>query len=197
MVDLGSGFAHQTGNNRRYRVTANASAYLPDGRTVASVFADVPGGTCAGLEFTSANRVTYVVFVGDNSAVNIPCTQKPVSTGTSKGTVETLSLIHISIANARARRWFFANYPEGYTRTGALGKAWDVKMSVTVAGFSVSIANPAKAASYVYGTESYPQIPGHATTGWQPAEDTFTEIASAAETLLIKELDTFITEILR
>lgn len=104
---------------------------------------------------------------------------------------------HDPIANARARRWFFANYPEGYTRTGALGKAWDVKMSVTVAGFSVSIANPAKAASYVYGTDSYPQIPGHAATGWQPAEDTFTEIASAAETLLIKELDTFITEILR
>ncbi|MBK8138361.1 MAG: hypothetical protein IPK52_21535 [Chloroflexi bacterium] len=48
------------------------------------------------------------------------------------------------IANAKARRWFFANYPDGYSRTGELGRAWKVALSVTVAGFSVSVGNPAK-----------------------------------------------------
>ena len=99
------------------------------------------------------------------------------------------------VANAKARRWFFANYPDGYSRTGELGKAWKVAMSVTVAGFSVSVGNPAKAASYVYGSERYDQVPGHADTGWQQAQDTFLEIAAAAEKLLLNELDGFIREI--
>lgn len=99
VTDLGSSFAHQTANTRRLRITANTSAYLPDGRTVASVFADVPGGVCAGIEFTSANRVTFVTFVGDNSAVNIPTSQKPVSTGTSKGTVETTGFAAATISS--------------------------------------------------------------------------------------------------
>ena len=99
------------------------------------------------------------------------------------------------VANAKARRWFFANYPDGYSRTGELGRAWKVAMSVTVAGFSVSVGNPAKAASYVYGSERYDQVPGHADTGWQQAQDTFLEIAAAAEKLLLNELDGFIREI--
>lgn len=99
VVDLGTPFAHQTGNNRRLRVTANTSTYLPDGRTVASVFADVPGGACAGIEFTSANRVTYSVFVGDNSEVNVPAAQKPVSTGTTKATVETTGFAAATVAS--------------------------------------------------------------------------------------------------
>ncbi len=99
------------------------------------------------------------------------------------------------IANAKARRWFFANYPDGYSRTGELGRAWKVALSVTVAGFSVSVGNPAKAASYVYGSERYDQVPGHADTGWQQSQDTFLEIAAAAEKLLLNELDGFIREI--
>ena len=102
---------------------------------------------------------------------------------------------HDPIANAKARRWFFANYPEGYSRTGELGRAWKVALSVTVAGFSVSVGNPAKAASYVYGSERYDQVPGHADTGWQQSQDTFLEIAAAAEKLLLNELDGFIREI--
>lgn len=98
-------------------------------------------------------------------------------------------------ANARARRWFFAHYPNGYTRTGKLGEAWKIGMSVSVAGFSVTVINPAKAASYVYGSERYDQVPGHADTGWPPSQDTFLEIAAAAEKLLLVELDTFIREI--
>lgn len=99
------------------------------------------------------------------------------------------------IANAKARRWFFANYPDGYSRTGELGRAWKVALSVTVAGFSMSVGNPAKAASYVYGSERYDQVPGHADTGWQQSQDTFLEIAAAAEKLLLNELDGFIREI--
>lgn len=98
-------------------------------------------------------------------------------------------------ANAKARRWFFAHYPDGYSRTGQLGKAWKVALSVTVAGFSLSIGNPAKAASYVYGSERYDQVPGHVDTGWQNSQDTFLDIAAAAEKLLLNELDGFIREI--
>lgn len=99
-------------------------------------------------------------------------------------------------ANARARRWFFANYPNGYTRTGDMGKAWKVGLSVTVAGFSVTVRNPADGASYVYGDDAYRQIPGHAATGWFKSEDVFTDLAAQAERDLVTELDRFIEEIL-
>lgn len=101
------------------------------------------------------------------------------------------------VRNAKARRWFFAHYPNGYERTGQLGRAWKVALSVTVAGFSIGIGNPAKAASYVYGSEDTAQVPGHITTGWPAAEDTFTDIAAAAETLLLQELDAFVEELTR
>lgn len=99
-------------------------------------------------------------------------------------------------ATERSRRWFFANYPEGYSRTGTLGESWGVKMSVTVAGFSMEIGTDADAAQYVYGGEQFRQVPGHFDTGWPNADDQFIELAVYAEKELIREIDALIEEAL-
>jgi hypothetical protein len=99
-------------------------------------------------------------------------------------------------ATERSRRWFFANYPEGYTRTGQLGESWRVKMSVTVAGFSMEIGTDADAAQYVYGGEQFRQVPGHFDTGWPNADDQFLDVAAYAEKELIREIDALIEEAL-
>jgi len=99
--------------------------------------------------------------------------------------------------DAAARGWFFANYPEGYTRTFELGRGWKVTVTVTVAGFGVTMSNAADAASYVHGSDEYEQVPGHADTGWAESQDTFIQLAAIAETELNCELDAFIKELNR
>jgi hypothetical protein len=89
-------------------------------------------------------------------------------------------------ATARSRRWYFANHDGKYQRTGALGKAWKARLSITRAGFSVAVSNSANAASYVYGPR---QVPGHADTGWPQADDLFLSLASDAERDFLIELD--------
>ncbi|MBK8138386.1 MAG: hypothetical protein IPK52_21660 [Chloroflexi bacterium] len=86
-------------DNRRLRVTRQHISLPARWSHRRVVFADVPSGVCASIEFTSANRVTFVTFVRDNSAVNIPTSQKPVSTGTSKGTVETTGFAAATISS--------------------------------------------------------------------------------------------------
>jgi hypothetical protein len=74
------------------------------------------------------------------------------------------------VKNARARRGFFARYPNGYQRTGQLAKAWqgDIVFDAPDGVITIGVDNPSAAASYVYGAEEYnfEQVPGHATTGW-------------------------------
>ncbi len=74
--------------------------------------------------------------------------------------------------NARARRWFFANYPNGYKRTGRLEQSW--RFTVTPSQDNrvvVDLRNDTNASSYVYGSPAfnYEQVPGHVTTGWPNA----------------------------
>lgn len=70
--------------------------------------------------------------------------------------------------NARARRWFHARYPNGYTRTGTLSRAWLGEITYKDNIITTRVENPEKAASYVYGGEPFDfvQVPGHSTTGW-------------------------------
>jgi hypothetical protein len=98
-TDLGRGHAHQAANTRRWRVTANTSDTLPDGRTVASVFPTVPNGTCVGIEFHSTNRVSFAALMGDATATDIVTSYKPVSTATSKATVETTGFAAATISS--------------------------------------------------------------------------------------------------
>lgn len=100
-------------------------------------------------------------------------------------------------ANARARRWFFANYPNGYERTGALAEAWDVLINIAREGLAVTITNEARAASYVYGDEEGSQIPGHAETGWYESQDAVLEAGVMVEQYLNDETDLILREALR
>lgn len=70
-------------------------------------------------------------------------------------------------ANARARRWFFANYPNGYQRTGDLGEAWYADILLRDGSIIISLENETRGASYVHGSDEYGQVPGHVRTGWR------------------------------
>lgn len=71
-------------------------------------------------------------------------------------------------ANPRARRWFFANYPNGYTRTGELNRKW----RIVVRGKRLSLENNARGARYVFTMAKNIRArggrpnPGHIDTGW-------------------------------
>lgn len=82
------------------------------------------------------------------------------------------------IKNAKARKWFFRNYPDGYRRTGQLAASWHGEITYQDNEITTSIENPAEASGYVYGSESYEfqQVPGHAETGWLNAGQTVPDI---------------------
>jgi hypothetical protein len=84
-------------------------------------------------------------------------------------------------ANARARRWFFAHYPEGYTRTGKMAKSWQLDTLLQDGVIILQVAHPAKGSSYVYGSDTYEQIPGHRITGWPVVIDEVEHIGAAIE----------------
>lgn len=83
---------------------------------------------------------------------------------------------HDPTKQARARRWFFAHYPNGYRRTHTMSKAWEVAITLNDGGLTFDIGNPTPGASYVYGTAEFGQVPGHVTTGWQRAVETLADI---------------------
>lgn len=76
-------------------------------------------------------------------------------------------------AQARARRWYFANkVPKGskggrYQRTGQLEAGNEVVFTPQENGGQFDFLNPANAFKYVYGDR---QVPSHYLTGW-PQED--------------------------
>jgi hypothetical protein len=92
-------------------------------------------------------------------------------------------------ATARSRRWYFANHDGKYQRTGALGKRWRARLSVTRAGFSVAVSNPSNIAQFVYEGEGLRQVPGHSDTGWLNVDDEFISLAADAERDFLIELD--------
>lgn len=77
------------------------------------------------------------------------------------------------VKNRKAQIWFAINYPNGYRRTGRLGRAWEGEILLSVNGgavtLTVDVRNETAYASRVYGAEQfgYKQVPGHAHTGWK------------------------------
>jgi len=87
------------------------------------------------------------------------------------------------VKDAAGRRGFFARYPNGYTRTGALGRAWNSSaVYEPPANIVATIENPNVGASYVYGSEpfGYRQSPGHVRTGFQNFGTSFEPAVEAA-----------------
>lgn len=74
-----------------------------------------------------------------------------------------------------SQRWFFANYPDGYTRTGRFGKSWRLVIDLRPGGGSVRLGSNHKEASRIVGPlnpkqSKKRQVPGHRRTGWQAKE---------------------------
>jgi hypothetical protein len=91
-------------------------------------------------------------------------------------------------ANDRARRWYFANYPNGYTRTGAFGRGWSVVINEGVNNLTMTVRNPFKKAGYVVGSirTGEGQIPGHQNTGWVKVKGTIDFWQEAAQETVIE-----------
>lgn len=85
------------------------------------------------------------------------------------------------IANAKARRWWYANKRGRHQRTGRLKEAWKAEVNYTPADqqIVVEIRNDAPGASYVYGAAEfgYRQVPSHAATGWINTGTVVTDVA--------------------
>lgn len=80
-------------------------------------------------------------------------------------------------ANERGRRGYFARVRDGriatrngyYQRSGDLARNWTVYVVDEGAFFRVVVENDSGAASFVYGSDRRPRVPGHRTTGWPKA----------------------------
>jgi len=81
---------------------------------------------------------------------------------------------HDPEANARARRWWFANYVKRgrrggrYKRRGHLAKSWKVTGTFARNKGEITITNEAPGAKYVF-VKAY-QNPSHTRTGWKTVE---------------------------
>ncbi len=94
-------------------------------------------------------------------------------------------------ANARARRWWFANFPQGRPRTNALADAYEVDTLVGDGAIFMSVRNNKKYYKWVKGKR---QIPGHARTGWVLDKPTLDFWAEATKEVVYDAVLGLVTE---
>jgi hypothetical protein len=79
------------------------------------------------------------------------------------------------VKNKAARGWWFANFPNGRERTGALNDAWTVALERAGKALQLLVSNITPYTKWVVDTfdqrRNY-QIPGHARTGWRRVNET-------------------------
>lgn len=78
-------------------------------------------------------------------------------------------------ADERGRKGYFARFPNGRARTGALSDSWTVRLQRVGAAFQLLVQTPLRYAKWVVGSFDQRrdwQIPGHRRTGWIPVRDT-------------------------
>ncbi len=90
-------------------------------------------------------------------------------------------------ADARARRWYFANKVKGrkggrYRRTGGLAKSWQFIMETTNYAGAYRIQNLYRGAVFVQG---FRQVPSHRLTGWSTVNEEVNFEMAALENELI------------
>ncbi|GAB4527821.1 MAG: hypothetical protein OHK0046_45980 [Anaerolineae bacterium] len=111
-------------------------------------------------------------------------------------------------AHRRAARWYFAALARGeiptdgtrYLRSGRMAADWTAETRLTEDGtLLVGVVNDAPAASYVYGSDTFRQVPGHRTTGWPYVVDALDELIRSADDqiialwpVIIEEAHTFV-----
>lgn len=95
------------------------------------------------------------------------------------------------VKQALARRWWWANYPNGKERSGLLGRLWLGEITYQDNTLATRVSNPSKAASYVYGSEqfNFEQVPGHARTGWLNSGNTAADVLLEVAIEIDKRLD--------
>lgn len=77
-------------------------------------------------------------------------------------------------ADARARRWYFANKVKDrqkggrYKRTGGLGRSWQFIMETSNFAGAYRVQSLTRAAVFVQGNR---QVPSHRLTGWSRARE--------------------------
>jgi hypothetical protein len=92
-------------------------------------------------------------------------------------------------ANARARRWYFANmvdknrWRERYERTGRLIQAFVTRINVEDLAGLVVLENDIPGAAYVVGDR---QVPSHIRTGWPNIDDLVIEASERLQDELIQ-----------
>jgi hypothetical protein len=86
-------------------------------------------------------------------------------------------------ANARARGWFFANYPQGYRRTGKLAQGYTIGVTENDDALAIFVRNPSKALKWVKGKR---QIPGHKRSGWRLDSDLYSYWRDRVREMTIK-----------
>lgn len=85
-------------------------------------------------------------------------------------------------ANARARRWWFANFPNGRERTGKLAESYQVAITQGDGIIAISVRNTAPYHQWVKGRR---QIPGHLRTGWPLDKEIMDFWAEASREVII------------
>jgi hypothetical protein len=66
----------------------------------------------------------------------------------------------------KSRRWYFANKKVPYSRTGEVGRSWEVKTDLRQSEGQITIRNFHRASKWVFGIGLFRQVPGHRNTGW-------------------------------
>lgn len=93
-------------------------------------------------------------------------------------------------AQARARRWYFANMvPKGskggrYQRTGKMEEATNVRFVTDDLGGYFLVENDADGASFVLGER---QVPSHYATGWQRIDEVVEQEAALMSDQLVED----------
>jgi hypothetical protein len=91
-------------------------------------------------------------------------------------------------ADARARRWYFANKVKGrkggrYKRTGGLAKSWQFVLETTNFAGAYRIQNMYRGAVFVQG---FRQVPSHRQTGWSVVREVVDREMARLENELIE-----------
>jgi hypothetical protein len=139
---------------------------------------------------------SVVPFVRERLAKDVATKLRPYPPRRRQGTAFVWSFD--PAANARARRWFFANYPKGRARTGRLAASWrsGATYNSKDGTFTVSVGNSAPYASYVVGSEAsgFQQVPGHVTTGWVNFGDVGQNVVLDAQIIAGERMERIINE---
>lgn len=101
-------------------------------------------------------------------------------------------------ANARARAWFFAHYPNGYKRTGKWERGWVVRFDRTRNTFGFTVFGNGREKEFTSGfmNRTAPNRPiiGHRRSGYVPVQQTVNYWTNAYQDEFAREFPRFVQQ---